>query len=282
MKDRIKKIIQTQMQVNKALGKATAATANIGQLYVSDEEDEDDDVNNGNLRQMNNAASADEENKQVNLSEHLMEDQEVYVHGGPKFHTEYVKIIDKSRRAYSFSLDSTKAFEMSLKKPRNGCGDRCTRFRAILYAIWLLIFKHHGRAPGKNGLYAIFFCFSLCVALDLVLVCSMVNHLTGPISNVFSVGIPFLFVYPLIAVLAPLYGMIGCIAGSADCLRTYSMMNSTCVMVNYPATLFVMWYLSDEPVYICVVALLFLIKIPLSFFGSKVRNHLENPGYIEN
>jgi hypothetical protein len=50
MKDRIKKIIQTQMQVNKALGKATAATANIGQLYVSDEEDEDDDVNNGNLR----------------------------------------------------------------------------------------------------------------------------------------------------------------------------------------------------------------------------------------
>jgi hypothetical protein len=38
------------MQVNKALGKATAATANIGQLYVSDEEDEDDDVNNGNLR----------------------------------------------------------------------------------------------------------------------------------------------------------------------------------------------------------------------------------------
>lgn len=36
----------TQLQVNKALGKMTAATANIGQLYVSDEEDEDDDVRN--------------------------------------------------------------------------------------------------------------------------------------------------------------------------------------------------------------------------------------------
>lgn len=46
MKDRIRKIIMTQLQVNKALGKMTAATANIGQLYVSDEEDEDDDVRN--------------------------------------------------------------------------------------------------------------------------------------------------------------------------------------------------------------------------------------------
>jgi hypothetical protein len=33
------------MQVNKALGKMDAAEANIGQLYVSDDEDEDDDVN---------------------------------------------------------------------------------------------------------------------------------------------------------------------------------------------------------------------------------------------
>ena len=63
MKDRIKKIIQTQMQVNKALGKATAATANIGQLYVSDEEDEDDDVmGSQNLGQIRNN-EADEENK---------------------------------------------------------------------------------------------------------------------------------------------------------------------------------------------------------------------------
>lgn len=30
------------------------------------------------------------------------------------------------------------------------------------------------------------------------------------------------------------------------------------------------------------MAILFLIKMPLSFFGSKVRQHLENPGYIEN
>jgi len=171
---------------------------------------------------------------------------------------------------------------MSLKKPRNGCGNRCTRFRAIIYAFWLLIFKHHGRAPGKNGLYALFFAFSLCVALDLVLVCSMMNHLTGPLANLTTVGIPFLCIYPLIAVLAPAYGAIGCITGSASALRTYSMMNSTCVLVNYPATFGLMIYLEDEPVYICVVALLFLIKMPLSFFGSKVRQHLENPAYIEN
>jgi len=36
-----------------------------------------------------------------------MEETEVFVHGS---HSEFVKIIDKSRRAFSFSTDSTKAF----------------------------------------------------------------------------------------------------------------------------------------------------------------------------
>jgi len=42
------------MQVNKALGKATAATANIGQLYVSDDEDDDDVMGSQNLGQIRN------------------------------------------------------------------------------------------------------------------------------------------------------------------------------------------------------------------------------------
>jgi hypothetical protein len=76
------------MQVNRALGKAAAATANIGALYVSDEEDEDDDVNlnedlgkaqKANLGDIKNSnqpegLGEDEESKQINLSEHLMED----------------------------------------------------------------------------------------------------------------------------------------------------------------------------------------------------------------
>lgn len=283
------------MQVNKALGTHAAASANTGLLYISDDEDEDDDVrlnkdsyataedatNLGNIKDSNKPEDDMEEGKQ-NLAEHLMEENEVFVHGGPKFHTEYVKIIDKSRRAFSISLDSTKAFEMSLKKPRNSCGDRCTRFRAVLYALWLLTFRHHGKAPGRTGLFAIFFGFSLCIALDLVLVTAMMSHILGPMSNLTSIGIPFLCVYPGIAVLAPIYGAIGCMIGSPRMLRSMSTMNATCVLVNYPATIFTMWYLNDEPVYICVVAVLWLFKIPVSFFGSKVRQHLINPAFIPN
>jgi len=59
-------------------------------------------------------------------------------------------------------------------------------------------------------------------------------------------------------------------------------MNATCCLVNYPATIGLMLWLGSEPTYICVMAVLYLNKMPISFFSSKVRQHLENPGYIEN
>jgi hypothetical protein len=163
-----------------------------------------------------------------------MAETEVFIHGS---HSEFVKIIDKSRRAFSFSLDSTKSFEMSLKKPRNSLKETCTRHRAHCYALWILSFKHHGKAPGKNGLFAIFFAYAFMIALDLMLMMSMCAHLMGPISNLKTIGITYLLCYPGIAVLAPIFGTLGCLFGSPNLLRYSSSMNSACVLVNYPATL---------------------------------------------
>lgn len=75
-----------------------------------------------------------------------MGEQEVFTHNQKQ--PEFVKIIDKSRRAYSISLDSTKAFEMALRKPQDRFKNCCTRFKAIVYSIWILFFKHHGKAPS--------------------------------------------------------------------------------------------------------------------------------------
>jgi hypothetical protein len=208
-----------------------------------------------------------------------MQESEVFIHNS---HSEFVKIMDKQRRAFSFSLDSTKSFEVSLKKPRNSCKEKCTRQRASCYACWILTFKHHGKAPGKNGLYAIFFAYAFMVALDLMCMMSMFAHIFGPISNMKTIGVTFLLCYPGIAVLAPILGTLGCLFGSPRLLRHYSSMNASCVLVNYPLTLVMQWIIQDEPAYVGILLILVLNKICLSFFGAKVRQHLINPGFVKN
>lgn len=227
----------------------------------------------------------EEEGKQEDdevLDEANMSETKVYVHGEKETHMEYVKIIDNSRRAFETSLASTRAFTKSLRKPRSSCGDRCIRFRATVYAFWILFFKHHGKAPGEKGLYSIFLAFSVLIAFDIMLLMSMLGHIFGPVSNFQSIGVTFLLTYPLITIMAPICGTLGCILGSPDLLKSQSSMNAAAVLLNYPATLAVMLYKQDEAVYIACVIVLWFNKIALSFVGAKVRQHLINPGFVKN
>jgi hypothetical protein len=250
MRDRVRKVIQQQRALNKDLGNMDVA--NTENLFVSDDEDEDEDmslnrrsginVHSFTSDKQNNLdkieRGSDDDKDQPLLEEGKMQESEVFIHNS---HSEFVKIMDKNRRAFSFSLDSTKSFEVSLKKPRNSCKEKCTRQRASCYACWILTFKHHGKAPGKNGLYAIFFAYAFMVALDLMCMMSMFAHIFGPISNMKTIGITFLLCYPGIAVLAPILGTLGCLFGSPRLLRHYSSMNASCVLVNYPLTLVMQW-----------------------------------------
>lgn len=149
-----------------------------------------------------------------------MSEAKVFIHGERSTHTEYVKIIDKSRRAYSFSLASTRAFTKSLRKPRSSCGERCGRLRSWIYSLWILFFKHHGKAPGEKGLYSIFLIQSMLIAFDIMLLMAMLGHIFGPVSNFQSIGVTFLLTYPFITVLSPFCGAMGCIFGSADLLKS--------------------------------------------------------------
>lgn len=208
-----------------------------------------------------------------------MDENKVFVHGS---HSEYVKIIDKSRRAFSFSLDSTKAFTTTLKKPRNKCKHKCTSFRASIYALWIQLFKHHGSPPTSDSLQCFFFVYSFLTAFDLALMLAFVLHLFSPMDNLANIGLTFLLLFPAVAVLGPLCGLMGCLFGSASMLRIQSSMNSSSVLVNYPATIAMQVFTQDEPVYICVIVALWVNKIALSFYGAKVRQHLINPGFVKN
>lgn len=107
-------------------------------------------------------------------------------------------------------------------------------------------------------------------------------HLFYPLSNLKSVAIPFLYIYPGVVILAPAFAVIASISGSARYLKVAASLNATCVAVNYPLTVIWMLFTKDPPFYMIVVAVLWANKILLSFFGGKVRQHLLNPAFSQN
>lgn len=60
-----------------------------------------------------------------------------------------VKLVDKTKRAFSISIESSKAFELAIRKPRRKWKHLITRARASLYGIFLLLMKHHGQPPSS-------------------------------------------------------------------------------------------------------------------------------------
>lgn len=97
-----------------------------------------------------------------------------------------VFLIDKSKRAFDISLDSTKAFELSLQKSRSGFKYSFIRYRAMWYSLWLAMLKHHGKPPGQAGLSWLFFGFASFVTLDLLLNVIIYAHLFSPIGNMWT------------------------------------------------------------------------------------------------
>ena len=201
------------------------------------------------------------------ISESRMEESEVYLRG----ESQAIKIIDKTKRAFDISLDSTKAFELALQKPRDSCKYRCIRFRAMFYSLWLLMMKHHGKPPGANGLNWLFFGFAATISIDILLTFVIYIHVLSPLDNVWTFGIPWLFILPCLTFLAPLWGFMGSMIGSPGMLKTYSSMNATVFLLNYPLTLAYMVWLEQSVFYLGIMVTLIFTKIFLSFMGGKVR-----------
>jgi hypothetical protein len=59
-------------------------------------------------------------------------------------------------------------------------------------------------------------------------------------------------------------------------------MNASMIVMNYPLTILYLLYSKDNKVYITIIVFLILNKIPISFFGAKVRQHFVNPCFAEN
>lgn len=163
-----------------------------------------------------------------------MEESEIHLYGQNT--SEFVKIIDKSKRAYAVDSEAIKSFEIALQKPRNECKHKVTRCRATCYAWWLLCFKHHGKPPTKH-LYCWFALYAFFMGLDLILLVNFMFHLMNPEENLMTIGFPFLWLYPLLPFIAPLTGIIAVFKGSPYLMKMYANMNCTLVLFNYFLTL---------------------------------------------
>lgn len=215
------------------------------------------------------------------ISESSMEESSIFIHGAGV--SKQVKIIDKSKRAFEISNESTKALEISLAKPRNSCVFKMQKIQGMLYALWILLFKHHGLPPKKGSRYPYFFAFAFFVGVDLLLTVIFCVHVFSPLSNFKIIGIPFMLILPGGTLLGPICGVVGSFCGSAATLKLQSGFNSTAVLVNYPLTLVVMLCsTSSDPFYIAVLILLWFNKITLSYTGAKIRQHWLNPGFSKN
>ena len=80
------------------------------------------------------------------MSESKMEMSEILIHG--ELLGTHVKIIDKSKRAFEISYDSSRALELALKKGKPRCSNCCTRIKSVLYSTYLMYFKSSGKPPG--------------------------------------------------------------------------------------------------------------------------------------
>lgn len=107
-----------------------------------------------------------------------MQTSQVTIHGSGQISE--VKIIDKSKRAFDLSPNATKALEDKLRKQRKSCKHLGVRFKSVVYSMWLLMFKTHGKPPQSN-LGFTFLMFAFFMALELVLSTIILLHIANPL-----------------------------------------------------------------------------------------------------
>lgn len=193
-----------------------------------------------------------------------------------------IKLVDKTKRAFSISIESSKAFELAIRKPRRKLKHKITNFRSWLYGIYLLLIKYHGKPPARREIWPYLVVYSAVVAIDIVLLFNFTLHLFLPMSNFTSFGWAFFFVYFAIPYLSPIFAIISAVVGSVSMMKQVGNLNAFVVCYNIPITMFLALNNNDDPQYILLLLLMVAAKIALSGISAKICQNLVNPRYKKN
>lgn len=146
-----------------------------------------------------------------------MQESSVFIHGSNTL--KKVKIVDKSKRAFEISNQSTQELELALQQPRDSWYHKFLKLKGAIYATWLLMFKHHSLPPKKGSRYPYFFGFAISVSFDLLISTVLCLHCVRPLSNMQTIGVPFLLLLPAMTLVGPLLGIVSTFTGSPDLLK---------------------------------------------------------------
>lgn len=185
-------------------------------------------------------------------------------------------------RAFSLSIDSSKAFELALRKPRNKWKHKLIRWRGEIYGIYLLFMKHQGSPPGMKDLNWLFTLYSAVLALDIMMLVNFTMHIFTPQENFKLFGWAFMFVFFAIPYLSPYFAVLAAMSGDDAALQSTTNMNSLVITVNIPITAALSMWNQDDPVYLLLLSLMVAAKVALSALGAKLRMFLVNPRYSKN
>lgn len=108
------------------------------------------------------------------------------------------KLVDKHKRAFSISIESSKAFELAIRKPRRKLHHHWTRLKGMFYSLYVLFLKHHGHPVQMKNVTPFYVIMALIVALDFMLVGVFLFHVTNPAVNWTRFGWAFFWVPPLL------------------------------------------------------------------------------------
>lgn len=219
-------------------------------------------------------------NTQLDSSANLI--SSVQMHLDPSNKIKPIRLIDKTRRAFSLSIESSKAFELAIRKPRNKVKHSITRLRAWIYGIYLLLMKHHGSPTNSKDLNMVFALFAGILTFDILLLINFTLHIFIPVTNFKAFGWPFFFVFFGIPYLSPLIAFTAALTGNDKLLKTSGNMNSMMICFNIPLTVFFQFLKGDDPIYYLLLATMVFIKVLLSGVSAKVRMYLSNPRYSKN
>lgn len=79
------------------------------------------------------------------------------------------KLFDKQMRAFSISVDSSKRFELAIRKPRNKLKHKYNSLKKFIYQLLLLFQKHHGSPAEDTDFTWYFVAYAVVLALDIFL-----------------------------------------------------------------------------------------------------------------
>jgi hypothetical protein len=138
----------------------------------------------------------------------------VQMHLDPSKKIKPIKLVDKTKRAFSISIDSSKAFELAIRKPRTKCKHYVTALRSSIYGVYLLLMKHHGSPPETDELTPVFILYAAFLSVDILLLIHYTLHIFTPANNFTQFGWAFFFIFFAIPYLSPLLALIAAMKGS--------------------------------------------------------------------